>query len=228
VPVLSYRREVATRSRRPGNLPWLVELGKLRDPALVTHTAMAALDLRDKAASEPRELLLRYLRDAELLRVVDNCEHLLDGAAELIGEVLRAAPATRVIATSQAPLRAAGEHVLPVPPLSLPADDPLGRPRENEAVRLFVERAAAASGDFELTDANRAAVVDLCRRLDGLPLAIELAAARTRALAPHRSSTGCTTGSRCSPAAYSVSLPHSCGRADITTRRANPFSGLGI
>lgn len=163
---------------------WLVELGKLRDPALVTHTAMAALDLRDQVASEPRELLLRHLRDAELLLVVDNCEHLLDAAAELIGEVLRAGPAVRVIATSQAPLRAAGEHVLPVPPLSLPADDPLERLRENEAVRLFVERAAAASGDFELTDANRAAVVDLCRRLDGLPLAIELAAVRTRALAP--------------------------------------------
>ena len=163
---------------------WLVELGKLRDPALVTHTAMAALDLRDQAASEPRELLLRHLRDAELLLVVDNCEHLLDAAAELIGEVLRAAPAVRVIATSQAPLRAAGEHVLPVPPLSLPADDSLERLRENEAVRLFVERAAAASGHFELTDANRAAVVDLCRRLDGLPLAIELAAVRTRALAP--------------------------------------------
>jgi len=163
---------------------WLVELGKLRDPALVTHTAMAALDLRDQAASEPRELLLRHLRDAELLLVVDNCEHLLDAAAKLIGEVLRAAPAVRVIATSQSPLRAAGEHVLPVPPLSLPADEPLEHLRENEAVRLFVERAAAASGDFALTDANRAAVVDLCRRLDGLPLAIELAAVRTRALAP--------------------------------------------
>ncbi|GAA1040089.1 LuxR family transcriptional regulator [Virgisporangium ochraceum] len=167
---------------------WLVELGKLRDPALVTHTAMAALDLRDQAASEPRELLLRHLRDAELLLVVDNCEHLLDAAAGLIGEVLRAAPAVRVVATSQAPLRAAGEHVLPVPPLPLPPDDPTDQPLErlrgNDAVRLFVERAAAASGDFELTDANRAAVVDLCRRLDGLPLAIELAAVQTRALAP--------------------------------------------
>jgi predicted ATPase/DNA-binding CsgD family transcriptional regulator len=163
---------------------WLVELGKLRDPALVPHTAMAALDLRDQAAAEPRELLLRHLRDAQLLLVVDNCEHLLDAAAELIGEVLRAAPGVRVIATSQAPLRAAGEHVLRVPPLPLPADDPVERLRDNEAVRLFVERAAAASGDFELTDANRTAVADLCRRLDGLPLAIELAAVRTRALAP--------------------------------------------
>lgn len=166
---------------------WLVELGELRDPALVSHTAMAALDLRDQAASEPRELLLRHLRDAELLLVVDNCEHLLDAAAGLIGEVLRAAPAVRVIATSQAPLRVAGEHVLPVPPLSLPPEatpESLDRVGSSEAVRLFVERAAAASGDFELTDANRVAVVDLCRRLDGLPLAIELAAVRTRVLAP--------------------------------------------
>jgi predicted ATPase/DNA-binding CsgD family transcriptional regulator len=175
---------------------WLVELGELREPALVSHTAMAALDLRDQAASEPRELLLRHLRDAELLLVVDNCEHLLDAAAGLIGEVLRAAPAVRVIATSQAPLRVVGEHVLPVPPLSLPPEatpgpaepgapsESLDRVRLSEAVRLFVERAAAASGDFALTDANRVAVVDLCRRLDGLPLAIELAAVRTRVLAP--------------------------------------------
>lgn len=175
---------------------WLVELGELRQPALVPHTAMAALDLRDQAASEPRELLLRHLRDAEMLLVVDNCEHLLDAAAGLIGEVLRTAPAVRVIATSQAPLRVVGEHVLPVPPLSLPPaatpgpaepgvpPESLERVRLSEAVRLFVERAAAASGDFELTDANRVSVVDLCRRLDGLPLAIELAAVRTRVLAP--------------------------------------------
>jgi len=170
---------------------WLVELGELRDPALVAHAAIAALDLRDQVASEPLDLLVTHLRDAELLLVVDNCEHLLDAAAGLIAEVLRSAPGVRVIATSQAPLRVAGEHVLPVTPLALPSEPPAGAPpepldrlRSTEAVQLFVERAAAASGDFELTDANREAVVDLCRRLDGLPLAIELAAVRTRVLAP--------------------------------------------
>ena len=94
-----------------------------------------------------------------------------------------------MIATSREPLSVAGEHVLPVPPLELPAPDaaePLAQLRENEAVALFIERAAAASGHFELTAANQAAVVGLCRRLDGLPLAIELAAVRTRALGPEQ------------------------------------------
>jgi predicted ATPase len=90
-----------------------------------------------------------------------------------------------VIATSREPLSVSGEHVVPVPPLELPAAvaaEPLARLRQNEAVLLFTERAVAASGNFELTASNQAAVVDLCRRLDGLPLAIELAAVRTRAL----------------------------------------------
>src|SRR6266567_1822600 len=165
---------------------WLVELAEVLDPALVSNAVMAALDLRDQAASEPTALLLSYLRDKELLLVVDNCEHLLGAAAQLVTEVIRAAPGVRVIATSREPLSVPGEHVVPVPPLELPASDPaelLARLRQNEAVMLFTERAAAASGKFELTAANQTAVVDLCRRLDGLPLAIELAAVRMRVLA---------------------------------------------
>src|SRR6516225_68670 len=164
---------------------WLVELAEVGDPALVSHAFMAALDLRDQAATEPRALLLSYLRDKELLLVVDNCEHLLGAAAQVVAEVMRAAPGVRVIATSREPLSAPGEHVIPVTPLELPPQrpgEPLARLRQNEAILLFTERAAAASGAFELTAANRAAVVDLCRRLDGLPLAIELAAVRTRVL----------------------------------------------
>jgi predicted ATPase/DNA-binding CsgD family transcriptional regulator len=164
---------------------WLVELAELRDPVLVGHAVMAALDLRDQAATEPRALLLSYLRDKRLLLVVDNCEHLLAAAAGLLTEIVRAAPGVRVIATSREPLSAPGEHVVPVPPLDLPPSDPavpLPRLRHNEAIRLFVERAAAGSGGFELAAANQAAVVDVCRRLDGLPLAIELAAVRTRVL----------------------------------------------
>jgi predicted ATPase/DNA-binding CsgD family transcriptional regulator len=164
---------------------WLVELADVRDPALVTNAVTAALDLRDQAATEPVALLRSYLRDKELLLVLDNCEHLLDATARLIGDVLRAAPGVRVIATSREPLSVAGEHVLPVPPLDLPSPhaESLAQTSQNDAVRLFVERAAAAGG-FQLTDANRAAVVEVCRRLDGLPLAIELAAVRTRALSP--------------------------------------------
>jgi predicted ATPase len=164
---------------------WLVELADVLDPALVSNTVMAALDLRDQAATEPLALLLSYLQDKELLLVVDNCEHLLGAAAQVVADMMRAAPGVRVIATSREPLSVPGEHVVPVPPLELPsphAAEPLDRLRQNEAVMLFTERAAASSGTFELTAANQMAVVDLCRRLDGLPLAIELAAVRMRVL----------------------------------------------
>ena len=162
---------------------WLVELAEVVDPAAVSNVAMAALDLRDQASTEPLPLLLSYLRDKELLLIVDNCEHLLGAAGQLVTEVLRAAPGVRVIATSREPLSVAGEHVVPVPPLDLPPlQAQLAQLRQNETVALFIERAAAATGDFGLTAANQAAVVKLCRRLDGLPLAIELAAVRTRVL----------------------------------------------
>ena len=169
----------------PGGV-WLVELAEVRDPALVSNAVMAALDLRDQAAAEPLALVLAYLQDKELLLVVDNCEHLLAAAAQLVTEVIGAAPGVHVIATSREPLSVPGEHVVPVPPLELPprhaGAETLARLRQNEAVALFTERAAAASGKFELTDSNQAAVIDLCRRLDGVPLAIELAAVRTRVL----------------------------------------------
>ncbi|HVS48345.1 MAG TPA: NB-ARC domain-containing protein [Candidatus Dormibacteraeota bacterium] len=164
---------------------WLVELADVRDPGLVSNAMAAALDLRDQAATEPLPLLLSYLRDKELLIVLDNCEHLLEPAALLVTEIMKGASGVRVIATSREPLTVAGEHVVPVPPLELPSPDTtegLARLRQNEAVLLFTERAAAAAGKFELTPSNRAAVANLCRRLDGLPLAIELAAVRTRVL----------------------------------------------
>ena len=168
------------------NGAWVVGLAEVRDPALVGNAVLAALDLRDQA-SEPRALLLSFLRDKELLLVVDNCEHLLEAAALLVTDVLEAAPGVRVIATSREPLSVSGEHVLPVPPLELPpaeADESLDQLRQNEAVELFTERASAASGTFQLTASNQTAVAELCRRLDGLPLAIELAAVRTRVLSP--------------------------------------------
>ena len=177
---------IATDLRRgfPGGA-WLVELAEVADPALVANAVMAALDLRDQAATEPSAVLHSHLRDAELLLVLDNCEHVLGAAAGLANDIIRAAPGVRVIATSREPLSVSGENVLPVPPLDLPSTqpgEPLAQVRQNEAVRLFSERAAAAAGKFELTASNQAAVVDLCRRLDGLPLAIELAAVRTRVL----------------------------------------------
>jgi len=164
---------------------WLVELAEVRDPALIGNATLAALHLRDQAATEPRALLLSFLRDKELLLLVDNCEHVIGAAAVLVSDILAAAPGARVIATSREPLSVEGEHVLPIPPLELPraqGDESLDQLRQNESVELFTERASAASGRFELTASNRAAVVELCRRLDGLPLAIELAAVRTRVL----------------------------------------------
>src|SRR4029077_12786151 len=141
---------VATElGRGVGDGIWLVELADTRDPELVSNAVMAALDLRDQVAVGPTALVLAYLRDRQLLLVVDNCEHLLDAAAELVTEISSAAPGVRVIATSREPLSAPREQVIPVPRLDLPAPsatEPLARLRQNEAIMLFTERAAAASG----------------------------------------------------------------------------------
>jgi predicted ATPase/DNA-binding CsgD family transcriptional regulator len=164
---------------------WLVELAEIRDGALVTNAVLGALDLRDQAAMKPLQILLSDLQNRQLLLVLDNCEHLLGDVAPLVTEVLRAAPRLTVITTTREPLQVPGEQVIPIPPLQVPPEDgtePLDRLRQNEAITLFSERAAAASGTWELTGSNQAVVVALCRRLDGLPLALELAAVRTRVL----------------------------------------------
>ena len=129
------------------------------------------------------------LRDSALLLVLDNCEHLLSAVAAVVDDLLRAAPQVRVLVTSREPLQVSGEYVLPVPPLGLPPAHgglSLDQLQQNEAVSLFVERARSATGAFELTSLNDSAVAEVCRRLDGLPLAIELAAVRTRVLSPEQ------------------------------------------
>ena len=164
---------------------WLVELAEVRDGSFVTNAVLAALDLRDQTAMKPSQILISDLRNRQLLLLLDNCEHLIGAVAELVAELLRAAPKLTVISTSREPLQVPGEQVIPIPPLQVPPEDgrePLDRLRQNEAVTLFSERAAAASGTWELTGSNQAVVVALCRRLDGLPLALELAAVRTRVL----------------------------------------------
>ncbi len=127
---------------------WWVELAEVRDATMVTSAVVEALELREQAATRPLQILLSCIRDSELLLLLDNCEHVLGASARLMTEVLRAAPNVRVIVTSREPLQVPGEHVLPVPPLELPAaggGEPLSRLRQNEAVMLFIERAAAAS-----------------------------------------------------------------------------------
>ncbi|WP_460364648.1 ATP-binding protein [Actinocorallia lasiicapitis] len=157
----------------------LVELSALRDPKLLAHTVMKALDLVDQAGQTPLQVVLDHLRDRSVLLVLDTCEHLVDACAELADLLLRHSADVSVIATSRQPLDVPGEHPFTVPPLPLPhADDP----GPADSVVLFAQRAAAVLPGFEVTDRNRDQIIELCRRLDGIPLAIELAAVRLRAI----------------------------------------------
>ncbi|WP_171074174.1 BTAD domain-containing putative transcriptional regulator [Nonomuraea basaltis] len=180
----------------PGGV-WLADFGPVTEPGRIDAAVAEALGIRDQSARPARDVLLRHLRDKRLLLVLDNCEHVAQAVAALLDVLLRAAPGLRVLATSRQPLGLPGEHVLPVPPLTVPAhDDGLapedgaahrgvtacGDGRGDEAVRLLAERGAAAAPGFEVNDRNRAAAAQLCRRLDGMPLAIELAAVRLSAL----------------------------------------------
>jgi predicted ATPase len=127
------------------------------------------------------------LRDRRLLLVLDNCEHLVEACAQLADALLRGCPGMTILATSREPLRIAGETAWPVPPLSVPArsETPsLDTLFACDAIQLFVERARSAGPAFALNDRNASAVADICARLDGIPLAIELAAARVRLLSP--------------------------------------------
>ncbi|MEW1843805.1 BTAD domain-containing putative transcriptional regulator [Nonomuraea angiospora] len=175
---------------------WLVELGALR-PGLpdatgsLTDLVMAVLDIHDGGTGPqeaPADRLARALRARRLLLVLDNCEHVIEPVAELAGLLLRTAPGLRVLATSREPLGLAGEVVWPVPALEVPGPgddtDPATLERFS-AVRLFVARTAAAAHGFALTPDNAEAVAVLCRRLDGIPLALELAATRVRTLGMH-------------------------------------------
>ncbi|MFI6992465.1 ATP-binding protein [Nonomuraea wenchangensis] len=163
---------------------WLVELAALESPELLVATVMAALGLQDSASRPSIEVLAAHLRDRRTLVVLDNCEHLLDACAALADRLVRAAPGLRILATSRQALGVTGEQVLQVPTLAVPeAAGTAGRAdSQTDAVRLFAERARAVLPGFEITDANREAVARVCRRLDGIPLAIELAAVRLRSL----------------------------------------------
>jgi non-specific serine/threonine protein kinase len=163
-----------------------VELAEVDYPPLVVHAVAMTLNLHDISARAPTAVLADYLADKRLLLVLDNCEHLLDACGRLVSDLLAAAPGLRVLATSREPLGIAGEQVWPVPPLSVPdADAPLARDggvHRYPALTLFEHRAAAALPGFTINDTNEQAVARLCQQLDGLPLAIELAAVQMRTL----------------------------------------------
>jgi predicted ATPase/DNA-binding CsgD family transcriptional regulator len=162
-----------------------VDFAPLLDPSLAAHTVTTALGVREQPGHAVIDTLVEALRSRQLLVVLDNCEHLVLACAELADTLLRACPNLRVLATSREALGIAGETVWRVPPLGLPSSE---RPLSNkeavqcEAVRLFVERAAAASSGFAMSDDNALAIAEVCSRLDGIPLAIELAASRVPVL----------------------------------------------
>ena len=159
---------------------WLVELAALADASLLPQHVVSALAVAENSGSTALESLRTHLADRELLLVLDNCEHLSAACATLARDLLRAAPGLVVLATSREPLGVPGETLWPVPPLSLPG--PGANAWGSDSVRLFVERASAVDPEFGSSADTGAAVADICRRLDGVPLAIELAAARVRTL----------------------------------------------
>ncbi len=164
---------------------WFIELAPVADERRVPQTVASVLGVKEDAGRPVVEALIRFVRDRRILVILDNCEHLVQACADLAKQLLQSGPHVKILASSREHLHVAGEVNYPVPALAVPdrsertAGEALAR---YEAVRLFVDRAIAAQPSFELTAANGAIVADICRRLDGIPLAIELAAARVRAL----------------------------------------------
>jgi predicted ATPase/DNA-binding SARP family transcriptional activator len=165
---------------------WWVELAALSDAALVPQSVATALGVREQAGRALTEALVDYLRTKQLLLLLDNCEHLVEACAHLVEQWLSECPHLRILATSREALRVGGETTWLVPSLSLPEAQPPSTVEELmrcEAIRLFIERATTVLPTFRLTAANAPLVAQICRRLDGIPLAIELAAARVKVLA---------------------------------------------
>jgi predicted ATPase/class 3 adenylate cyclase len=164
---------------------WFVELAPLADSQLVSQAVASVLGVKEEAGRPIVEALEKHVKDRQLLLILDNCEHLLHACAELAQHLLQSGPRLKILASSREHLHVAGETTYPVPALAVP--DPSGTitPEaltQYESVRLLVDRAVAAQPAFHVTDQNAAAISEICRRLDGIPLAIELAAARVRAL----------------------------------------------
>jgi len=168
---------------------WFVDLAPLADPALVVTAVAAAVGAGEDAGRSQIAAIAGRLHERPSLILLDNCEHLIEACAVLADALMRDAPLLRIMATTRETLRVGGEVIYPVPPLRLDLprastgdEDAITDPRHVEAVQLFVERARLADPRFAVTDASVRSILELCRRLDGMPLAIELAAARARAL----------------------------------------------
>ncbi|MEO8506039.1 MAG: adenylate/guanylate cyclase domain-containing protein [Betaproteobacteria bacterium] len=168
---------------------WFVELAPVTDARLVPQVVASILGVKEDTGQPVVDVLRTFVKDRELLLVLDNCEHLAQACADLARQLLEAGPRVKVLASSRERLNIRGEKIFPLAPLAVPApEQKLSREDVGHfaAIRLFADRAAAANPDFEVTDANMGAVVEICQRLDGIPLALELAAARTRAMSAER------------------------------------------
>ena len=164
---------------------WLVELASLSDPELLVSTVATELGVREQPGVPPVEALTGYLRHKQSLLVVDNCEHLIEPVAEMVAHLLSHTEGVRVVATSREPLHIRGETVYHLPTLPVPeSDDDWDTLVRVDSVRLFAERADAAHPGFRVTHDNAPAVASICTHLDGIPLAVELAAAATRMMNP--------------------------------------------
>jgi predicted ATPase/class 3 adenylate cyclase len=164
---------------------WFVELAPLTDPLRVPQAVASALHVKEEAGRSVLDVLVGQLADRRLLLVLDNCEHLLEACARLAGALLAAAPGVSILASSREPLHVGGERCCPVPVLPAPPPGVAASPEALDAfdaVKLFVERARAVAPQFAVTPRNAHSVAAICRRLDGIPLALELAAARVRAM----------------------------------------------
>jgi predicted ATPase/class 3 adenylate cyclase len=164
---------------------WLIELAPLSDPIAVPFTVASVLGLREEPGRPLINTLIAWLGDKELLLILDNCEHLLEACAKFVDQVLHASNTTRILATSREALGIAGESIYRVPSLQTPKPEEkikIDQFEQYDAVRLFIDRATKSLSTFRVTNANSPAVAQICYRLDGIPLAIELAAARVKAL----------------------------------------------
>ncbi|MBK6313766.1 MAG: AAA family ATPase [Blastocatellia bacterium] len=177
---------IATESARDyADGVWFVELASVADPALVSVSIATAIGVRTPEGGSLFDALVSWVHSRRALIVLDNCEHLVEACAELVTTLLRSGPEVRILVTSREPLAVDGESVRPVPPLVVPVSGAVSSVADlfsNESVRLFAERARLVKPGFDVGDQNAAVVATLCRRLDGIPLAIELAAARASVL----------------------------------------------
>lgn len=167
---------------------WLIELAPLAEPSLVLQAIATVFGMREQPGMPLGDLLLNYLRDKYLLLILDNCEHLVETCAQLADQYLHHSPNIKIIASSREALGINGETVYRVPSLSLPDQSKVTREAVEgyESIQLFVDRASAANPNFNLTEKNASPIAQICHRLDGIPLAIELAAARSRVFSPEQ------------------------------------------